>query len=88
MEEEFLSYVQQEILKDPTIGDMIPGAGGARKLRIKLENTGKSGGARVIYIYFLSKENIYLIDIYLKGIKNDLTPEEKTEIKNSIKKLV
>lgn len=88
LEEEFLSYVQQEILKDPTIGDMIPGAGGARKLRIKLENTGKSGGARVIYIDFLSKENIYLIDIYLKGIKNDLTPEEKTDIKNSIKKLV
>lgn len=35
----------------PQAGDVVPGTGGARKLRWKSQGRGKSGGARVIYYY-------------------------------------
>jgi hypothetical protein len=37
------------IAANPLIGDVIPGAGGLRKVRWRREGMGKSGGARVIY---------------------------------------
>ncbi|MEN9435872.1 MAG: hypothetical protein RIR09_527 [Pseudomonadota bacterium] len=43
--ESFVVYISE----NPTAGDVIPGAGGLRKVRWKREGTGKSGGARVIY---------------------------------------
>ena len=43
-----LKELEQELLKNPQLGDVIEGTGGARKLRIKLGNHGKSGGARII----------------------------------------
>ena len=37
---------------DPTRGDLIPGTGGLRKLRVGLSGSGKRGGARVIYYFY------------------------------------
>jgi hypothetical protein len=37
------------ISESPTIGDVIPGTGGLRKMRIPLQGRGKRGGGRVIY---------------------------------------
>ena len=46
-----LSLLERQLLINPKVGDVIEGTGGARKLRIQLEdNRGKSGGGRVIYI--------------------------------------
>jgi hypothetical protein len=36
------------IARDPTVGDVIPGPGGARKLRVAGRGKGKSGGYRII----------------------------------------
>jgi len=36
------------IARDPTAGDVIPGTGGARKLRVAGRGKGKSGGYRII----------------------------------------
>ena len=38
-------------------GAVIEGLGGVRKLRIKLEGRGKSGGGRVIYLDVLEKKS-------------------------------
>ncbi|MSQ73564.1 MAG: hypothetical protein EXR27_20145 [Betaproteobacteria bacterium] len=35
----------------PTVGDLIPGTGGVRKLRWSLEGRGKRGGTWVVYFY-------------------------------------
>ena len=42
------------IASDPTSGDLIVGGGGVRKVRFAIGNKGKSGGARIIYLYRLS----------------------------------
>jgi hypothetical protein len=38
---------------------------------------GKSGGVRVIYFQRVTHDQIRLLVIYRKGIKDDLTPAEK-----------
>ena len=81
------------LLENPRKGVVIEGLAGIRKLRIKLEGRGKSGGGRVIYldvlekeksgggrvIYLdvLEKEKIYLLFAYPKNIQEDLTSEQR-----------
>ena len=45
-----LKQLEEVLLSNPQLGDVIQGTGGARKLRIRLENGGKSGGGREIYL--------------------------------------
>lgn len=60
---------------------MIAGTGGARKARAARGGKGKSGGARVIYYVVLRRDVLYLIDIYAKSAKEDLTNAEKREVR-------
>lgn len=72
-----LEDLQDLLLEDPEAGDVIPGLGGARKVRIPLEGRGKSGGGRVIYVDVVVRERIYLITAYAKNVQTDLDPDEK-----------
>lgn len=83
--DDFLRELQNRILEDPDMGDIIPGSGGARKIRFKLRNRGSQGGVRVVYIDIVCKESIYLLDMYSKNTKSDLTPAEKASIFDIVK---
>ena len=72
-----LWQLQRILNNNPETGDVIPGTGGARKVRIPLEGRGKSGGGRVIYVDVVVKERIYLLLAYPKNVQSDLTPEQK-----------
>ena len=50
----------------PDAGDVIPGAGGARKLRWAAKGKGKRGGARIIYVYVVIAARVYLIRCYAR----------------------
>ncbi len=65
----------------PDAGDVIPGAGGARKLRWAAKGRGKRGGARIIYVYVVIAERVYLLRCYSKNVKTDLTVDEKKELR-------
>ena len=65
----------------PDAGVVIPGAGGARKLRWAAKGKGKRGGARIIYLYVVIAECIYLLRCYAKNVKTDLTADEKKELR-------
>ena len=43
--------LQDELIKNPYKGNLVKGTGGARKIRMRFQGRGKSGGARVIYYY-------------------------------------
>ncbi len=75
--------LQSQIIKYPDSGDLIVGTGGLRKIRLASQNSGKSGGYRVIYL-LATVEKMYLLSIYKKGQKDTLTQTEK----NTMKKLV
>lgn len=78
---------ENELLKDPKKGDVIPGMGGLRKSRIKSADGGKSGGFRLDYLDFPDDGITYYIVIYPKSIKEDLSPEEKKIILKLIEKI-
>ena len=65
----------------PDAGDVIPGAGGARKLRWAAMGKGKRGGARIIYVYVVIAARVYLIRCYAKNVKTDLSADEKKELR-------
>ena len=69
-------------------GKIVKGTGGARKIRMKLKGTGKSGGARAIYYYVDLKGEIWFLDLYLKKEKTDLTENDKKRIFRFIKEVI
>jgi hypothetical protein len=71
----------------PDAWPVIPGTGGARKARIALPGRGKRGGARVIYFVLTARGALYLLDIYAKNAKEDLTSADKQEIRRRIEAL-
>ena len=76
------------LLANPKQGDVIEGTGGARKIRIKLnDNRGKSGGGRVIYLDVFEKEKLYLLFAYPKNVQENLTPDQKKAIQHIIEEI-
>jgi hypothetical protein len=75
------------IMKNPSAGDIIQGTGGAIKLRWNLPGTGKSGGARVIFVDLIKSEHIYFVTCYPKQKKETLTDSEKSAIKEVVKRI-
>lgn len=82
-----LSALQDTLLIDPEAGDLIPGAGGARKIRVSAKDHGKRGGARVIYVDLVVLEAIYLLAAYAKNEQTNMTADEKKIIRSFIKEL-
>jgi len=65
--------LQWFLMEHPEAGDVIPGAGGVRKLRWKRRETGKRGGVRVIYYVRYRPYEIWMLTIYAKA-KHDNIP--------------
>jgi hypothetical protein len=77
------------IAKNPLSGDLIPGTGGARKIRWQSEqHQGRRGGARVIYYYHDQDMPIFLFTAYKKNQKENLTAAEKNALKKIISMIV
>ena len=68
------------ISESPTIGDVIPGCGGLRKMRIPLQGRGKLGGGRVIYWYYNAGYPAILMWVFAKNEASDLTPTQKKSL--------
>ena len=85
LSDDILRELQNILLENPKAGNTIQGTGGLRKIRIPLQNTGKRGGGRVIYVDVECKETIYFINVYTKNEKDNLTEEEKKAFKAVVK---
>lgn len=65
---------------------IIPRTGGARKARMSAKGRGKRGGYRVVY-YFVLENTVWLITIYDKVQKENLSPDEEKIIQGLIEKI-
>lgn len=68
--------LQLALMIRPTLGAVIKGGGGLRKLRWALPGTGKRGGIRIIYFWDEASESIYMLFAYRKNVREDLTAEQ------------
>ena len=71
------------LLDDPTRGQLIERTGGFRKVRFARPSRreGKSGGTRVVYYFLDRRDRIYLLLVYAKGVKDDLTRTEENDLR-------
>ena len=79
--------LQTELAEDHERGDLIKGGGGIRKLRFALPGRGKSGGVRAIYYWLKDHRQIYMLVIYPKSKKDDLTDKETAMLREFVKEL-
>ena len=84
LNDDALANLQRELLDDPDRGSVMPGCGGLRKIRVADpgHGKGKRGGARVIYLHVSEANVIFLMDIYDKNERDDLTPDQKKVLKD------
>jgi hypothetical protein len=73
---------------NPDAGDIMPDTGGARKLRWRAPGRGKRGGARVIYYYHNESLPLFLLNVFTKNEKANLTKAERNEMKALLPRLV
>ncbi|MCK6453674.1 MAG: type II toxin-antitoxin system RelE/ParE family toxin [Alphaproteobacteria bacterium] len=78
---------EAEIAIDPEAWPVVVGTGGIRKARVRRGSRGKSGGARIIYLYRSASGRVYLMTIYAKSEQKDLSNEEKRILREEASKL-
>jgi hypothetical protein len=73
-------------MSNPKRAPVISGTGGLRKLRFSPPQweMGKSGAVRVCYAYFEEYGIVFLIVVYRKSEKDNLTAAERAAIKTYI----
>lgn len=71
--------LEYTIMAAPVSAPVISGTGGLRKLRFSPSRSGrgKSGAFRTCYFYFAADGVVFLVDIYGKNEKADLTKAER-----------
>src|SRR5438132_11761462 len=72
---------------NPAAGDLMQGTGGARKLRWGAKGKGKRGGARVITFYGGPDLPVFLMTIFTKGERANLTKAERNELREVLASL-
>jgi hypothetical protein len=84
-----LDRLQTELLANPEAGDVEPGTGGLRKIRLPdpARGEGKRGGARVHYLWLRHKGRIYLIFVYAKNEATRLTAAQKRQLRDLATKI-
>ena len=80
---------QNNLSQRPLQGDVMRGCGGFRKARTAFPSAGigKSGGARVIYLHVPDNDTIYLIQIYGKSSKGNLSKSEQNTLREIANKI-
>ncbi|MCL4772130.1 MAG: type II toxin-antitoxin system RelE/ParE family toxin [Burkholderiaceae bacterium] len=76
------------LAEHPKAGDVMEGTGGVRKLRWRRGGQGKSGGVRVIYYYHDDLMPLYLLTLFAKGDKANLTKAERNDLSDLVDVLV
>lgn len=79
--------IVDHIAANPTIGDIIEGGGGVRKVRVPREGKGKSGGYRVITYYQNADEPVFLITVLSKSKQDNVTDDQKKKARAAAKEI-
>jgi hypothetical protein len=76
-----LAEIAATIAVNPFVGDIIPGTGGARKVRFGGRGKGKSGGYRVITYYAAEDVPVFLLALVDKGQRADISQADRNALR-------
>lgn len=75
LDDDEFARLQLHMIAQPEAGDVIPGSDGCRKLRWALAGRGKRGGSRVVYFLRLQADEIVLVTMYAKNVRDNIEPK-------------
>jgi len=84
--DEEYSEFQTHLMEQPESGAVITGSGGLRKVRWSAKGRGKRGGIRIIYYYISKKGIIWLLTVYAKNEKSNVSKDVLRKIREEIEK--
>ena len=79
--------VIDHLAENPQAGELMPGCGGARKLRFARPGRGKSGGYRIITYYGGTDTPVFLLTAFGKNDRVNLTQAERNTLAVLVKRL-
>src|SRR4051794_26045568 len=88
MSEDDITELVLFLAENPTAGDEIAGTGGCRKLRVAGRGKGKSGGYRTITFFSGEVFPVFLITVFSKAEKANLSPAERNGLRTITKAIV
>ncbi len=88
LSEEERSRLVSYLAAQPDVGVILEGTGGIRKLRWKRDGMGKSGGVRVIYYYHSERYPLFLLTIFGKSEKANLSHAERNMLAKLVEELL
>ena len=86
MDDDSYRALQAALIEKPDRGDLIPGSGGLRKIRWKIEGKGKRGGIRIIYYWMTAYDQIWLLYGYAKTRQEDLTRDQVKTLREIVER--
>lgn len=81
---DLVSYLAEH----PKAGDLLEGTGGIRKLRWARGSQGKSSGVRVVYYVHSDLMPLYLLTLFAKNERSNLSKAERNELAELVDILV
>jgi hypothetical protein len=87
LSQEEMALISETLADNPTAGVVIPGTGGARKVRFPGKGKGKSGGYRTIHFYAADDVPVFLLALINKGERDDITKAEANALRTLLGRL-
>lgn len=81
LDDDTFQQLQEHLIRQHVMSDTIKNTGGCQKIRWNRPGSGKRGGVRVIYYAVTAKGRLYLLTIYAKNVKDDLSEAEKAVLR-------
>lgn len=87
MSEDEMVAIVDMVASDPTMGEVMVGCGGARKLRVAKPGKGKSGGYRVVSYFAGTDVPVFLLTVFPKNLRASLSQAERNAFTEATKRL-
>lgn len=79
--------IVRTLAENPMAGDELQGTGGCRKVRFAGRGKGKSGGFRTITFYTGDRRPVFLLTVFAKGEKANLSASERDALRGISKNI-
>jgi hypothetical protein len=80
--------IVDRLATDPTCGVAISGSGGIRKVRFGFGGRGKSGGARIIYLFSGESLPVFVLAVFAKNEKANLSAAERNALGKAVADMI